>query len=148
MGMKCKACSSEIDELAVFPGGICVACHEKRFDAELRRTGILPRPDFIAAINLGLSPAPKLETTANAAGGEQRRSVSALLLPLSKPTKPKPMRKKTKQAPSVPTCAFCKRSGTGITFAMFNPRFQPFGTACTECEATLPPGTANPVSEK
>ena len=113
--MKCKACGSEIDELAVFPGGICLACHEKRFDAELRRNGgILPRPDFIAAI--------------------------------TKPTK-KPMRKKTK-APSRPTCVFCKRSGTGVTFAIFNPRFQPFGTACTECEATLPPGTPNPVSEK
>ena len=65
----------------------------------------------------------------------------------TKPTTNKPMRKKTTKQDSKPTCAFCKRSGSGITFAMFSPRFQPFGTACTECEATLPPGTANPATQ-
>lgn len=38
-----------------------------------------------------------------------------------------------------PACVFCGGSGTGVTFAMFNPRFPPFGTACTACEESLPP---------
>lgn len=43
----CKACKSNIDELAVFPGGICLHCHEKRFDAMVAKNGgVLPRPDF------------------------------------------------------------------------------------------------------
>jgi hypothetical protein len=46
----CKQCGAVVDALAVFPGGICLACHERKFNAELARTGILPRPDFIAAI--------------------------------------------------------------------------------------------------
>lgn len=29
----CKRCGKAIDELAVFPGGICVECHAKAFDA-------------------------------------------------------------------------------------------------------------------
>lgn len=49
------------------------------------------------------------------------------------------MKKKTK-----PVCVFCKRSGNGVTFAIFNPRFPPFGTACTDCEASLPEGTQVP----
>ena len=45
--VKCKKCGSEIDPLAVFPGGICLGCHEKKFNAEVARNGgILPRPDF------------------------------------------------------------------------------------------------------
>lgn len=44
---------------------------------------------------------------------------------------------------SKPTCVFCGRSD-GVQFAIFNPRFQPFGTACVECEATLPPDTKVP----
>lgn len=28
-----------------------------------------------------------------------------------------------------------------MSFAVFNPRFKPFGTVCTDCEATLPEGT-------
>lgn len=39
---------------------------------------------------------------------------------------------------SAPVCVFCQRSGDGVLFAIFNPRFKPFGTACTDCEATLP----------
>ncbi len=43
----CKACKAEMDELAAFPGTICLACHEKKFNAELARNhGVLPRPDF------------------------------------------------------------------------------------------------------
>lgn len=43
----CKCCGAEIDELAVFPGGICVECHTKRFDAKLAKEGWeAVRPDF------------------------------------------------------------------------------------------------------
>lgn len=56
-------------------------------------------------------------------------------------------RKKSKQRASAPVCVFCKRSGAGVQFAMFNPRFQPFGTACTDCEAILPADTTVPTEE-
>ena len=55
------------------------------------------------------------------------------------------MKKKTK--PSAPTCIFCGRNGNGVQFAIFTPRFKPFGTACTECEATLPLETTIPAKE-
>ncbi len=55
--------------------------------------------------------------------------------------------KAPKPKPSAPVCVFCKRSGAGVTFAVFNPRFAPFGTACTDCERTLPPGTVPPVHD-
>lgn len=42
---------------------------------------------------------------------------------------------------SAPVCTFCKRSGAGVRFAIFNPRFKPFGTACTDCEELV--STAN-----
>jgi len=42
----CNKCGKKIDPLEVFPGGICVDCHEEMFDRELERTGILPKPDF------------------------------------------------------------------------------------------------------
>ena len=62
-------------------------------------------------------------------------------------TEPKCLSAKA-QAPSrpssAPTCAFCGRSGSGVQFAIFNPRFKPFGTACTDCEASLPPDTQLP----
>jgi len=45
---------------------------------------------------------------------------------------------------SAPVCVFCRRSGAGVQFAIFNPRFQPFGTACVDCERDLPPGTPAP----
>jgi len=47
------------------------------------------------------------------------------------------------QKKNVPTCVFCGRS-YGVTFAMFTPRFKPFGTACTDCEESLPEGTTVP----
>ena len=50
--------------------------------------------------------------------------------------------KKSKK--SAPECVFCHRS-SGVQFAIFNPRFQPFGTACVECEKTLPAGTQIPA---
>jgi len=37
---------------------------------------------------------------------------------------------------SRPVCIFCKRS-EGVQFAIFNPRFKPFGTACVDCEKTV-----------
>ena len=53
-----------------------------------------------------------------------------------------------KKVSSNPVCVFCGGTGAGVTFAMFNPRFPPFGTACTKCEETLPAGTTIPDSEK
>lgn len=57
--------------------------------------------------------------------------------------------KKRKKAPAaLPVCVFCKRSGSGVQFDIMNPRFAPFGTACTDCEKTLPPGTVVPGTEE
>jgi hypothetical protein len=53
------------------------------------------------------------------------------------------MKKKPARKSAAPVCVFCRRSA-GVSFAMFSPRFAPFGTACTECESTLPPGTVVP----
>ena len=47
-----------------------------------------------------------------------------------------------------PRCVFCGRSGSGVQFAIFSPRFAPFGTACTACEASLPPGTVVPSANR
>lgn len=56
--------------------------------------------------------------------------------------------KKTKASqPQSPKCVFCGRTGSGVTFTIFIPRFKPFGTACTECEATLPAGTVLPATQ-
>jgi len=43
---KCKKCGKNIDPLEVFSGGICVDCYEKKFNKEILKTGILPKPDF------------------------------------------------------------------------------------------------------
>lgn len=51
-----------------------------------------------------------------------------------------PRAKKAKAANAVPVCRLCGRSGAGVTFAIFNPKVPPFGTCCTDCESTLPPG--------
>ena len=51
------------------------------------------------------------------------------------------METKTK---NVPVCRFCGKSGNGVLFAIFNPRFKPFGTACVDCEASLPNETVLP----
>jgi hypothetical protein len=45
---------------------------------------------------------------------------------------------------NAPCCVFCGRS-RGVQFVIFNPRFQPFGTACVECETKLPEGTKLPT---
>jgi hypothetical protein len=48
----CKRCGAEIDALDVFPGGICIECHEKKFNAQVARNGgVLPRPDFSKILN-------------------------------------------------------------------------------------------------
>jgi len=59
------------------------------------------------------------------------------------------MSKQTKKSPkkSAPECVFCHRS-SGVQFAIFTPRFEPFGTACVECERTLPEGTKLPAAEQ
>ena len=45
--LRCKSCGAPVDELATFPGGICLGCHEVKFDAEVALNGgRLPRPDF------------------------------------------------------------------------------------------------------
>lgn len=48
---------------------------------------------------------------------------------------------------SAPVCVFCHRS-EGVQFAVFNPRFKPLGTACVDCEKTLPKGSTVPVAEQ
>ena len=52
--------------------------------------------------------------------------------------------RKRKPDRNAPTCAFCSRTGDGVQFAIFNPRFKPFGTACVDCERDLPEGTVVP----
>lgn len=43
----CKRCHARVDELALFPGRICVTCYERVYDAMVRLNGgKLPRPDF------------------------------------------------------------------------------------------------------
>ena len=47
----CKKCGSIVSELALFPGGVCVDCHSKKFDAMVRANGgNPPKPDFTKAI--------------------------------------------------------------------------------------------------
>lgn len=43
---KCKKCKRNIDPLEVFSGGLCVNCYENQFDQELKKTGIMPKPNF------------------------------------------------------------------------------------------------------
>ncbi len=45
------------------------------------------------------------------------------------------MKTKSKSEKSAPVCVFCGGS-SGCQFAIFNPKFPPFGTACVECEKT------------
>lgn len=44
---------------------------------------------------------------------------------------------------NAPRCVFCNRD-ENVQFQIFSPRFEPFGTACVECEAALPEGTTLP----
>jgi len=49
----CNKCKTEIDELAVFPGKICVSCYEKVFNKMVAKNGgILPKPNFKKTLNL------------------------------------------------------------------------------------------------
>jgi len=51
--MKCKRCLKVIDELEVFPGGLCVDCYEEDFNKQVKlNKGVLPEPDFVGCINL------------------------------------------------------------------------------------------------
>ena len=44
----CATCKQVNDALTMFPGGICLACYEKKMADQP-----LERPNFIRAINLG-----------------------------------------------------------------------------------------------
>ena len=48
----CKRCHAQVDEIALFPGRICVTCYERVYDSIVRLNGgRLPRPDFTKVIN-------------------------------------------------------------------------------------------------
>ena len=41
-----------MDDLAVFPGQICINCHEKKFNEMVaKNNGVLPRPNFKNVVN-------------------------------------------------------------------------------------------------
>ncbi len=61
------------------------------------------------------------------------------------PATPTARRAGQKSKSGAPRCVFCHRSGDGVLFNIFTPRFKPFGTACIECEAKLPEGTQVPA---
>ena len=44
--VSCVDCGKKIKNIDVFPGNRCVDCHEKKFDADLKKTGKLPFPEF------------------------------------------------------------------------------------------------------
>jgi len=46
----CKKCGTKVSELAVFPGRLCLACHEVKYNLHVKLTGKLPEPNFFAAI--------------------------------------------------------------------------------------------------
>jgi len=49
----CRKCSKNIDPLEVFPGKICLDCHAKKFEDQVRRNGNrLPKPNFTKAISI------------------------------------------------------------------------------------------------
>ena len=48
--VKCKNCGKMIDPLEIFPNNLCVDCHEKKFNEELKKTGILPKPNFMRGL--------------------------------------------------------------------------------------------------
>ena len=48
----CKKCGCKVSELAMFPGGICVTCHESKFNAQVKANGgVIPRPNFFKSIS-------------------------------------------------------------------------------------------------
>jgi len=49
---------------------------------------------------------------------------------------------------SKPICVFCGGTGRDVTFNIFTPRFPPFGTACVQCEETLPAEIKVPADVK
>lgn len=59
-------------------------------------------------------------------------------------TRKQNMKRKSKKS-ETPRCVFCGSTGP---FAIFSPRFKPFGTACVACEESLPAGTELPIQER
>ena len=49
---KCVKCKKEIPYLEGFPNGLCMSCYEKNFNEKLKKTGVLPKPDFARALNI------------------------------------------------------------------------------------------------
>jgi len=49
---KCSKCGKKVGYLEMFPNNVCINCYEKSFNENLKRTGILPKPDFMRAINI------------------------------------------------------------------------------------------------
>ena len=47
MAVNCTKCGCAMHHLDKFPGGICIVCHGKKFDAQVMRNGgRLPKPNF------------------------------------------------------------------------------------------------------
>jgi hypothetical protein len=44
--VKCKSCKKKIDQLDVFSGGVCVDCYERQYNKNLKKTGVIPKPNF------------------------------------------------------------------------------------------------------
>lgn len=51
--LNCKSCAVEVDELAVFPGGICVDCYAKTPEANAPLTGAQVVSMFAGSVRRG-----------------------------------------------------------------------------------------------
>ena len=49
---KCINCGKNIPNLEAFPGPKCIDCYENDYNKELKRTGVMPKPDFSKALNI------------------------------------------------------------------------------------------------
>ena len=47
---KCSRCGKEMHPLEIFPGNLCVDCYEENYNKEVKKTGVLPRPDFTRTV--------------------------------------------------------------------------------------------------
>tara|TARA_R100001480_G_C4600469_1_gene163068 strand:+ start:298 stop:492 length:195 start_codon:yes stop_codon:yes gene_type:complete len=44
--VKCKKCKKNLSQLDLFSGDVCVDCYEKQYNKNLKKSGIMPSPDF------------------------------------------------------------------------------------------------------